>query len=299
MPKLTLLLLIFCNFLAAEQKVLTADNIHIYYPEKREQLAVITLNTIQNKLPQLRDVFGKNSKSIRVYITDSQNTFEQLAGPHLPYWTAAVTIFPKQIIVLKSPSLTNTTLRQYRETVEHEFIHLYQGLFVPLNITPAWFNEGWANYISRPYDIQSRIILSRAIIKNRIIPLSKLVDFLTYNHLQAELAYAESSSLIEFLVVVYGEQIIHEIFSDMAITKNFYITLQRLTDTEMDILEYRWKQYIISRYRWIFLLDIQYIIWLIIPLLVIIVYFIKGYRNKKIVQQWNIEENRETETLKE
>jgi len=85
----------------------------------------------------------------------------------------------------------------------------------------------------------------------------------------------------------------------MAITKNFYITLQRLTDTEMDILEYRWKQYIISRYRWIFLLDIQYIIWLIIPLLVIIVYFIKGYRNKKIVQQWNIEENRETETLKE
>ena len=300
MPKLIFLLVyIYCNFLPAGQKALTADNIHIYYPEKREQLAVITLNTIQNKRPQLQRVFGENSRPIRVYICDSQSAFEQLAGHHLPYWTAAVTIFPKQIIVLKTPGLTNTTLRQYRETVEHEFIHLYQGLFVPLNITPAWFNEGWADYISRPYDIQSRIILSRAIIKNRVIPLSKLADFLTYNHVQAELAYAESSSLIEFLLVVYGEHIIHDIFSDMAITKNFYVTLQRLTDTEIDIFEYRWKQYIVSRYRWIFLLDIQYIIWLIIPLLLIIVYFIKGHRNKKIVRQWNIEETNENEILTE
>jgi len=300
MPKFILLLLfVLCNLLSAEQKVLIADNIHIFYPEKREQLAVFTMNTIQDHVPQLRNVFGDNTRPIRVYITDSQAAFEQLAGSHLPYWTAAVTIFPKQIIVLKSPGLTNTNLRQFRETVEHEFIHLYQGLFVPLNITPAWFNEGWANYISRPYDIQSRIILSRAILKNRIIPLSKLVDFLTYNHLQAELAYAESSSMIEFLVVVYGEQIIHEIFSDIVVTKNFHVTLQRLTDTEIEILEYRWKKYIVSRYRWIFLLDIQYIIWLIIPLLVIIVYFIKGRRNKKIVQQWNIEENSENETLTE
>jgi len=296
MPKFILLFLfIFCNLLFAEQKELISDNVHIFYPAKREQLAVFTMNTIQDNIPQLRSVFGVNTQPIRVYITDSQASFEQLAGAHLPYWTAAVTIFPKQIIVLKSPGLTNTNLRQFRETVEHEFIHLYQGLFVPLNITPAWFNEGWANYISRPYDIQSRIVLSRAIIKNRIIPLPKLVDFLTYNHQQAELAYAESVSLIEFLVVVYGEPVIHEIFSDIAVTKNFETTLQKLTDTDIETLEYHWKKYIISRYRWIFLLDIQYIIWLIIPILVIIVYFIKGHRNKKIIQQWNIEENSENE----
>ncbi|MBN2601949.1 MAG: hypothetical protein JXR87_08150 [Candidatus Marinimicrobia bacterium] len=298
MPKLIILFLFaVCNFLPAGQKVLTADNIHIYYPEQRKQIAVITLNTIQNKLPQIRRFLGENYRPVHVYITDSQATFEQLAGSHLPYWTAAVTISPKQIIVLKSPGLINTTLRQYRETVEHEFIHLYQGFFIPLNITPAWFNEGLANYTSRPYDIQSRIILSRAIIKNRIIPLSKLVNFLEYNHLQAALAYAESSSLIEFLVVVYGERIIRDIFSDMAMTKDFSVTLQCLTDTDIDILEFRWKKYIISRYRWIFLLDIQYILWLIIPLLVIIVYFIKACRNKKIVQQWNIEDNNENEPL--
>jgi len=294
-----MLLLVFFNFLFAEQKVLIVDNIHIFYPEKREQLAIFTLNTVQNQIPQLRNMFGDNIRPVCIYITDSQGAFEKIAGSYLPDWTAAVTIFPQKIIVLKNPSLTNTTLRQFRETIVHEFIHLYQGMFVPLNITPAWFNEGLAQYISSPYDIHSRIILSRAISTNQIIPLKKMAGFLKYNHLQAELAYAESSSLVEFLVVVYGEQIINDIFRDMAVTKNFNSTILRLTDIEIEILEYRWKKYIASRYRWIFLLDIQYIIWLIIPLLVIIVYFTKGHRNKKIVQQWNIEEKTENEMLTE
>ena len=290
-------LVVFFNLLFAGQKVLIADNIHIFYPEKREQLATFTLNTVQNQIPQLRNVFGDNIRPIRIYITDSQSAFKQIAGPHLPDWTAAVTIFPQRIIVLKNPGLTNTTLRQFRETIVHELIHLYQGMFVPLNVTPVWFNEGLAQYISNPYDIHSRIILSRAIFNNQLIPLKRMADFLKYRHLQAELAYAESSSLVEFLVIVYGEQIINDIFRDMAVNKNFNITIQRLTDIDIETLEDRWKKYISSRYRWIFLLDIQYIIWIIIPLLVIIVYFTKGRRNKKTVQQWNIEEKTENEML--
>lgn len=295
MLKYIALLMLSFHVLFAGQKVLKSDNINIYYPEKREQLAYFTLNTIQNQIPPLQKVFGNPPGEIYIYITDSQEAFKQTAGSHLPDWTAAVTIFPRQIIVLKNPSLTKSNLRQFRETIEHEFIHLYQSMFVPLNITPAWFNEGWACYLASPYDIHSRIILSRAIFNNQIIPLEKLADFLNYNRLQAELAYAESSSLIEYLIVVYGEQVMGEIFKDMALTKDFDKTLQRLTDLNTETLEYHWKRFIARRYRWIFLLDIQYIIWIIIPLLVIIVYFIKGHRNKKIVQRWNVEEAAENE----
>lgn len=290
MKKIALIILLFAYLLPVRTKELNSENIRIFYPEQREQLAKYVLNTIQKMVPELEPVYGIGNREVQIYLTETQTAFEEIAGAHLPYWTAAVTIFPENIIVLKSPALTNSTLRQFRTTVEHEFIHLYQSMAVPLNITPTWFNEGLAIYYSQPYDIASRILLSRTIFQNRLIPLAKLSDFLQYNHLQAELAYAESASLIEYLTQVYGEEILSEFFTDLRKTKNFAATLQNLTDNNLESLELRWKKYIASRYRWIFLLDIQYIVWLIIPILVIIVYFIKGRRNKKIIQQWNSEE---------
>lgn len=276
--------------LSASVEELDQGDFHIYYPPKQEQLAVFVLNTTREMISKLEPTFGSGLQDVHIYLTDSQKMFEELAGAHLPYWTAAVTIFPKNIIILKCPTTTNSTLRQFRTTVEHEFTHLYQSMIVPLNITPTWFNEGLAIYFSQPYDVGSRVLLSRALLQKRLIPLQKLSDFLKYNHLQAELAYAESASLIEYFTQVYGTGILAEIFHDLRNTKDFSTTLQNLLDSDLESLEWRWRNYITRRYRWIFLLDSHYLIWLIIPILVIIVYFIKGHRNKRIIQQWNREE---------
>ncbi len=294
---LLIILLTFSVLLIAKERILSVGNIQICYPEKREQLATFTLNTIQAMLPQLINVFGASEQSIQIIIVDSQHAFEQNAGAHLPYWTAAVTVFPHRIIVLKAPNLTNASLRQYQTTVRHEFIHLYQSFHTPLYMTPTWYNEGLAVYLTDPYDIQSRIVLSHALFQDTLIPLNKLSDFLKYNHLQAELAYAESASLLEFLVIVFGESFIKNLTTDIKSTRDFNKSFYRLSNIEPGTLEFHWKKYISSRYRWIFLLDIHYIIWLIIPLLVIVVFFVKKHRNKRIIQQWNMEETEENTVL--
>jgi hypothetical protein len=290
-------LLIISTALFADESVLTQKNIQITCPTGREQLARFTLNTIQNLKPQLHQMFGASSKNIQIVIVDRQADFQRYAGMHLPQWTAAVTISPRNIIILKSPNLTNSTLRQYRVSVRHECIHLYQGFHTPLHITPTWYNEGLATYFTDPYNVQSRIILSRAIINDSLIPLRQLSDFLKYNHIQAELAYAESSALIEFLVVVFGEPIIRSLTDDIKTTRDFENSLYRLTDIEPGTLEFHWKKYISHRYRWIFLMDIHYLIWLIIPLLVLIAFFMKKHRNKKIIHQWNVEETEQSITI--
>lgn len=299
MLKFISLLLIVTNLLFANIITLESGNILIHYPGTRQELAVFITNTIQAKRSYLESIMGVNSDTVNIYLTDSQTDFRNIAGAHLPDWSGAVTIFPRQIIVLKSPRLTNITLREFRTAVEHEFIHLYQSRFVPLNITPAWFNEGWAQYASNSNNIQGRILLSRALFNEQLIPMTKLTDFLNYNNMQASLAYIESLTIIEFLCIVYGEQIIGDLFADLQTSKNFNESLLKLTSMDKDTLESSWQKYITQRYRWIFLLDIQYIIWLIIPILVIIVYFIKGHRNKNIIQQWNTEENSEIETSQE
>jgi len=289
--KLILFFIFLSAFLSAGEQQLSEDNFHITYPEPCRELAVYTLNTLRKLTPQLTTIFGPKSMSIRFILVNSRKEFELKTGSHLPYWAAAVTMFPQKIVVIKTPDLTNTTLRQYRQTISHELVHLVQGYHVPLNMTPAWFNEGLAVYLTDQFNLQSRVGLSRAIAKNSIIPLDQLSDFLQYNHVQAELAYTESATVIEFLTQVYGISVLTELFNTLSEKKDFDQSLYLVTDIEPGTLQFHWKKYITSRYRWIFLLDIQHIIWLIIPVLVIIVYFFKIKRNKKIFQKWNIEEN--------
>jgi len=290
MFRLLIIFLAGLNIFASKLVLLNSDNIHIHYPEKRMELARFIARTVRNRLPEMEKIFGKTDTPIQIYVAETQSDFRKMAGVHLPDWSAAVTIYPKRIIVLKNPLLTQSSLHEFREIVEHEFVHLYQSLHIPLNITPVWFNEGFAQYISTPYNIQGRILLSRALVNNQLIPMSKLADVLGYRHQKAALAYAESASIVEFLIVVYGENIISEMFSDIQKTRDFEKSFRNILGIGLIDFEHQWKKYVARRYRWLFLLDIQYIIWLIIPLLVIVVYFIKGHRNKEIIQQWNTEE---------
>jgi hypothetical protein len=286
-----ILLLFFSAFLSAGEQQLSEDNFHIIYPESCRELATYTLNTLQELTPQLTTIFGSKSMPIRFILVNSRKEFELKTGSHLPYWTSAVTLFPQKVVVIKAPNLTHTTLRQYRKTINHELVHLVQGYHVPLNMTPTWFNEGLAVFLTDQFNMQSRVVLSRAIAKNSIIPLDRLSDFLQYNHVQAELAYTESATVIEFLTQVYGPSVLTELFNLLSEKNDFDQSLYMVTDIEPGALHLRWKKYITSRYRWIFLLDIQYIIWLIIPVLVIIAFFVKIKRNKKIFHKWNIEES--------
>jgi hypothetical protein len=286
-----ILLLFLSAFLSAGEQQLSEDNFHIIYPESCRELATYTLNTLQELTPQLTTIFGSKSMPIRFILVNSRKEFELKTGSHLPYWTSAVTLFPQKVVVIKAPNLTHTTLRQYRKTINHELVHLVQGYHVPLNMTPTWFNEGLAVFLTDQFNMQSRVVLSRAIAKNSIIPLDRLSDFLQYNHVQAELAYTESATVIEFLTQVYGPSVLTELFNLLSEKNDFDQSLYMVTDIEPGALHLRWKKYITSRYRWIFLLDIQYIIWLIIPVLVIIAFFVKIKRNKKIFHKWNIEES--------
>jgi hypothetical protein len=286
-----LLLLILSTALWANEQQLNVGNIHIYYPESYRKLAEYTLNVLKNSNSDLTALFGESSYPIKYILVNSKAGFERKTGTPLPPWTAAVTMFPQKVVVVKTPDLNNSTLRAYRETIRHELVHLRQGFLIPLNITPTWFNEGLAVYITNQYDLQSRVKVSRALAQNAIIPLSALSDFLKYNHLQAELAYAESGTVIEFLIHVYGQSVLTDLFKTLLDKKDFYQSLYAVTDIEPGTLDFYWQKYINKQYRWIFLLDIQNIIWLIIPVLLVCAYFAKRFRNKKTLQKWNVEEN--------
>jgi hypothetical protein len=276
--------------LQASDLHLIEGDIEITYPQSSRQLARYTLNILRAANPEYTEVFGPDHVPIKFRIFNAQEDFLRETASLLPNWANAVTFFPQKMVLIKTPDLNRLTLREYRQAVRHELVHLRQGSVVPLNLTPTWFNEGIAVYLTGESHLTDRILLSRAIAQNRIIPLTELSDFLKYNRQQASLAYIESTTVIEFLIQVYGFGVLHKLFQKLSENRSFEQSLFLTTGLELSELDSFWQKYILKRYRWIFLLDIQNMIWLILPLLAVFVYFIKVARNKTIIQKWNNEE---------
>jgi len=281
---------IFIVLIITYQILMATPPIKIVHPDGYEKLAEFTHTSILNALPNVPAIWQMTTDTIRIQIVARSADFEEAVGSDLPQWVGAVTLFPQDLMVVRSPDLSRSTLQEYRRTVVHELIHLLQGQFVPLNLTPVWFNEGLALYYAGEFDLREQVVISKALIRNQLIPLIKLEQILKFSQTQADLAYAESASLIEFMENVYGNGTAVAILARMRNGENFEQAVLKLTDCEYDDLMNQWQTYVEKKYNWIFLLDIQNILWLIIPLIAFLAYWSIRRRNKVTLEQWNDEE---------
>jgi len=281
---------IFIVLIITYQILMATPPIKIVHPDGYEKLAEFTHTSILNALPNVPAIWQMTTDTIRIQIVARSADFEEAVGSDLPQWVGAVTLFPQDLMVVRSPDLSRSTLQEYRRTVVHELIHLLQGQFVPLNLTPVWFNEGLALYYAGEFDLREQVVISKALIRNQLIPPIKLEQILKFSQTQADLAYAESASLIEFMENVYGNGTAVAILARMRNGENFEQAVLKLTDCEYDVLMNQWQTYVEKKYNWIFLLDIQNILWLIIPLIAFLAYWSIRRRNKVTLEQWNDEE---------
>lgn len=270
-----------------------AASIQISRPEQYAELGKFTETTIRDVLPEMEKTFGKTNSPIRFVLVSSESDFIRYTGTRLPDWVGAATIFPPGIVVMKTPDYAHTTLRQYRTTILHELAHVTLGESVPLNLTPIWFSEGLAVYLTEEFDSRSRVAVSLAMAKKRLIPLGQLSDFLRLGQSAAELAYAESGTVIEYLASVYGVTVFQEILVTMKHGKDFDTALALATNIEPADFEFHWREYLSKNYQWVFLLDIQYILWVVMTILVVLAWLSIRERNKKTVRKWDEQEQKE------
>lgn len=270
-----------------------AASIQISRPEQFAELSKFTETTIRRALPEMENTFGKTDNPIRFVLVNSDSDFIRYTGTRLPDWVGAATIFPPGIVVMKTPDYAHTTLRQYRTTILHELAHVTLGESVPLNLTPIWFSEGLAVYLTEEFDSRSRVAVSIAMAKKRLIPLEQLSDFLRLGQSAAELAYAESGTVIEYLAGVYGATVFQEILVTMKHGKDFETALALATNIEPADFEFHWREYLSKNYQWVFLLDIQYILWVVMTILVVLAWLSIRERNKKTVRKWDEQEQKE------
>ncbi|HXH20906.1 MAG TPA: peptidase MA family metallohydrolase [Dehalococcoidia bacterium] len=105
---------------------------------------------------------------------------------------------------------------QTLDTVRHEIVHVVvrrasRGFIVPV---PTWLNEGLAVYSQRALSPGWQQALDLAIRRNRPIPIESLGES-TRSGTDFSLFYAQSGSIVSYLVRTYGDDKFREFFQSL------------------------------------------------------------------------------------
>ena len=158
-------------------------------------------------------------------------------------WTGALA-FPEYNIILIPVRSDN--LEWAKRTLAHEITHLLvrEATFGPFGDIPTWLNEGLAQYAEGEMEEYQREILNRAIKEDELISARSLGSGFPADPDQASLAYAQSNSLVLYLIDTYGWAKMRELLATFKEGSTYDKALQKVYSFNIEGLEERWRAHI-------------------------------------------------------
>ena len=283
----------FCSISTTGQSTLGEFNLLL--SSEKKVLKNLSINTIKSHTANLFSTYGYvDTLSFLVYITDKDDQFKSLTSKNIPEWAVGVAKGNK--IVIKSPTQKSRTYDSFNKTLKHEITHIYLSQIN--NRFPSWFNEGFAMYTADQFDISRKINISWNLLFKTIVNLNQLKSFLSASKTQAYLYYSQSAASIDAMIFYYGDDILDNILFYAKQDKDFNQAFLKATGGDtIDDFSVKYISYLNNHFRFLFIYQFQKIVFFLIPFLLLLVWFYKKKRIKKLMKLWKIEE--ELEDLKE
>ena len=152
-------------------------------------------------------------ETVDIFVYPSQTDLAsamQLGGHR---WAGGVAYPELGVILIAAPSNSDGLLGMQQD-IPHELTHM--ALFNLLGsqgyaFLPTWLNEGLATYFETRPDPEYAEAIRTAQDKNNLIPLTELCAPFPEEPVRAQLAYAQSGSLVHYLRGQYGWTAIREL----------------------------------------------------------------------------------------
>jgi len=162
------------------------------------------MNTCEEGLTRLTEDIGTYpERPIRIYIYASTTDLQE-AMIFPQEWTggAAFTTFSTIAI-----GIAPTSLDWGKRALVHELTHLivHQVTFSPYGQLPIWLDEGLAMYNEGELEPQYHTRLEKAVQEDELISVRSLCSPFSAQREKALLSYAQSYSLVEYLLRSYGQ----------------------------------------------------------------------------------------------
>ncbi|MBA7638037.1 hypothetical protein ES703_45686 [subsurface metagenome] len=199
--------------------------------------------TAQQALVRLAEDTGSYlEKPVKAYIyANSRDLQGSMIYPQ--EWTGGAAFTRHGIIAI---SIAPNQIEWGKRAMTHELTHLviHQMTFNPYNDLPNWLDEGLAMYNEGILGSEFTAFLSRAITQDSLISVRSLSSPFSAYADQSLLAYAQSYSLVEFLISNYGSDKMLELLNTFRQGSSYDGALEEIYGFDMDGLDTLWRDYI-------------------------------------------------------
>ena len=242
-----------------------------------------------------QDIGFAPTEPIGVIIAFTEEEFNQFQpeGDRLPQWAVGVAYSDLNLMVIRSPRLVAGTQENPLETFTHELSHLILASQFGKHPIPRWLNEGLAMYEAYEWHPSQELLMARAVLSGRLISLDPLTQAFGGEGFEIQQAYLQSYSLVNHLISTYGREDFHSFVLRLARGQSFEQALQETFLLSPQTFEAKWKQYLRLRFNWIPVLTSTAVLWFLISSPLFGIYLIRKRKNRRILQKWSREEQRE------
>jgi hypothetical protein len=217
----------------------------LYWYEGDEAFAQELMATAQQALVRLAgDTGAELSGPAAIYIyAKSEDLLGAMIFPQ--EWTGGVAYTRFSTIAI---GISPGNLDWGKRAMTHELTHLviHQMVFNPYNDLPTWLDEGLAMYAEGPLEPVFLSLLVEAIKEGRLITVRSLSSPFSAYAEESLLAYAQSYSLVDFLINNYGQSQMLELLSTFREGSGYDEALLRVYGFDMDGLNDLWLSYIVK-----------------------------------------------------
>lgn len=226
---------------------LEGQNLTLYWYGGDNNLAKTLVDTAQNGMANLEKNTGaKLSRLVSIYVYAGAADM-QGAMIFAQEWTGGATYPPYSTIVI---GISSSNLTWGEGALVHELTHMvnYQMTNNPYSGLPAWLDEGLAMYSQGPLDPSFEASLVSAISQGTLFSVRSMSSPFSTDATLSYQEYAQSYSLIDFLVSAYGQSKMAALLDAFHKGNTYDGALRQVYGFDMDGLYKLWLPFAKNKY---------------------------------------------------
>lgn len=222
-------------------QTLEADNIFLHWYAGDEAFAMTLLNAAERAQQILAEDIGTRPEGeVHLYIYANSDDMREAilfeAG-----WTGGLAYADHAIVLL---GINDSNLAWGLDSIAHEMAHVIIGKAVDhcYSSLPSWLSEGLAVYAEGELEEASQDYLDSAIAQDTLFSVRSLSDGFSEHAGRAHLSYAQSYSLVYYLISTFGQQKMLDLLEAFQSGYRYDHALLQIYGFDADGLDERWRR---------------------------------------------------------
>jgi len=278
---------LFCIiFIPGIARSIPQFHIHTPDPKLKQEVEILAQKAYERISTFIEDSL---IHPLTIYVAEDEEDFRLKLGSDFPDWGIGAAISRHNLIVLKSPIKFRYN-RPFPEVLEHELAHIFLNKKSSGANLPRWIDEGFAMLQSKEWRIGQDITVVRAIFTGSVIPLSQIEDLNHFSGSKAQLAYTESYLALSYFLDAYGKESFFELLDYLSLGESLDLAFLKTAGSSYLGFQAEFLSYLKKRYNFVAIFGDTILLWLGLAFLLVFLYFVKRYYNRKTLKRWEYED---------